>query len=210
MKRSWIPVPGHRRYEAHPSGIIRETATKTACTLTERSDGYLELSMRDDTGRWLCQLVHRVICLTFRGPPPTPQHEVRHDNGVRPDCRASNVYWATRVRNKQDELRHGTRRRGDRHQRAILSDSEVADIRRLHSSAPSKYGVCKALAARFGVSVATIEGLTNKRKRPDRCPNGHLVTGTDPRTQRPFCQECRRERARVNYHARNARKETVQ
>lgn len=52
--------------------------------------------------------IHRLVCEAFHGPPPTPEHVVRHLNGIPTDNRPANVVWGTRVQNGLDMLVHGT------------------------------------------------------------------------------------------------------
>lgn len=39
--------------------------------------------------------VHRVVCWTFHGPPPSQDHSVDHKNGNRSDNRLENLHWVT-------------------------------------------------------------------------------------------------------------------
>lgn len=46
-------------------------------------------------GRMKCVFVHRLICLTFCGDPPTEKHQVNHINEDTLDNRAENLEWVT-------------------------------------------------------------------------------------------------------------------
>ena len=46
-------------------------------------------------GKVTPKTVARIVCRTFHGPPPTPQHTVDHKNRIQTDNRASNLRWAT-------------------------------------------------------------------------------------------------------------------
>ena len=51
---------------------------------------------------------HTLVCRAFHGDPPTPDHQVRHLNGISWDCRAENLAWGTKSENELDKRRHGT------------------------------------------------------------------------------------------------------
>lgn len=78
--------------------------------------------------------VHRLVCESFWGPPPSERHDAAHNCGIPSCCNWKHLAWKTRIENKADELRHGTRRRGDRHGRSRLSSEEVIRIRSLAAS----------------------------------------------------------------------------
>ena len=63
-------------------------------------DGYLRVGVGSKS-----TLVHRIICYTFHGPPPTEFHTVDHSNRVRTDNRACNLQWADQV----EQLNNRTR-----------------------------------------------------------------------------------------------------
>lgn len=70
--------------------------------------GYLELALtRDGKPKW--KLLHILVCLAFHGPKPTPEHEVNHKDGNKPNCRAENLEWATKSENIEHAHRRGLR-----------------------------------------------------------------------------------------------------
>lgn len=119
-------------------------------------------------GYWYVQLgakgiktgIHRLVALSFLGPPPSPLHEVAHNDGDRNNNALTNLRWATHAENVADCIRHGTARvpafRGQRHPRATLSDSEVREIRRSHTG---RRGEQIQLAREFGVSRYVIHHI---------------------------------------------------
>ena len=69
--------------------------------------GYLRVKIHiDEKPRTV--FVHKLVCATFHGEKPTPNHEVRHLNGIRTDNRPSNLRWGTRAENARDRILHGT------------------------------------------------------------------------------------------------------
>src|SRR3546814_19306228 len=57
--------------------------------------------------------VHRLVCEAFHGPAPDGQ-QAAHKDGVRTNCYASNLRWATPASNTADKYGHGTILRGAR------------------------------------------------------------------------------------------------
>jgi len=101
---------------------------------------------------------HRLVCTIVHGPPPTPLHQAAHNCGKGHEgCfSALCVEWKTRAENREDELIHGTRPRGERHGHAKLKQDEVIAIR----SSPLSD---KEAGVLYGVSRATISDLRAKR-----------------------------------------------
>jgi HNH endonuclease/NUMOD4 motif/Helix-turn-helix domain of resolvase len=116
--------------------------------------GYLRVSLWDTATRKASSVaVHRLVMLTFAGPPPDGM-QVNHKNGNKADNRSENLEFVTpgeNLRHSYNVLnRHHVR--GEQHGRAKLSENDVQQIRRLIG-----VGVkIKSIAAAFGVSPATI------------------------------------------------------
>lgn len=118
-------------------------------------------------GAAISRLVHRIVCEAFHGLAPAAGHQVAHGDGTRRNNCADNLRWATRSENMEDARRHGVMPmgqrhgrarspektpRGERHGHAKLTESQVTAIQ----AAPHSPGSGRALAARYGVSPATI------------------------------------------------------
>ena len=69
--------------------------------------GYLEVNL-SRKGGWDRRSVHSIVLETFVGPRPSPEHQARHLNGVKTDCRLANLCWGTAKENYEDRIRHGT------------------------------------------------------------------------------------------------------
>lgn len=159
----WTPASGFSGlYEVSEEGSVRRVGggrgarAGRVLTPTLRQDGYLSvcLSRGNQQAR---VLLHRLVCLTFHGDPPTDDHEVAHINGVRADVRATNLRWSTRVDNHADKIAHGTSYAGVRHHAAKVTDAQVAEIR-----AARGHGVPLAeLAERFGISQSQVSRIAN-------------------------------------------------
>jgi hypothetical protein len=155
-------IPGFPGYEADEDGSIwsvgfangREKKLKPG-----RSDnGYLVVRLARD-GKYPTQLVHILVCTTFRGPRPSSEYEVRHLNGRNEDCRLENVIWGTASENQLDRRRHGTSPQGENHPKAIVTEEQVRDIRELLAAGYTTV----AIAKRFGVNRYLISDIKRGR-----------------------------------------------
>lgn len=111
MKEVWKQIPNYSMYEISTNGKVR------------RKEGY-----NGGDGRWckgkelkrcgkyvmLCKngkrrnlFIHRLILITFVGPPPFPKAEGRHLNDVKHDDRLENLAWGSRTDNVEDAIRNG-------------------------------------------------------------------------------------------------------
>ncbi|MDR9813083.1 hypothetical protein [Rhizobium hidalgonense] len=104
--------------------------------------------------------VHRYVCELVRGAPPTSEHQAAHSCGKgRLGCISPiHLSWKTRIENKDDELLHGTRSRGERNARAKLTDAEARAILALKGAETQS-----KLATRFGVSYQAIASIHTGR-----------------------------------------------
>lgn len=103
--------------------------------------------------------VHRLVCESAHGNPPTPEHEAAHSCGNRRCCNPAHIRWATATENMADRDHHGTELFGERHGRAKLSNDDVIEIRRLSGHVKQS-----DLAAKFGVAQATISKIVRREK----------------------------------------------
>lgn len=104
--------------------------------------------------------VHRLVCGSFHGPPPTPTHQVAHSDGSRRNNRAGNLRWATGKENADDCILHGTRLRGEKLWNAKLTEDDVKAIRAEHQG---KYGDLERLAKSYGLTRAAIGHIVKRR-----------------------------------------------
>jgi hypothetical protein len=78
--------------------------------------------------------------------------EACHNNGVRTDCRLSNLRWDYPEANEADKLRHGTHQWGEQNPSAKLTRVDADDIRRLHDEGWSQ----RKIARLKGVSPSNV------------------------------------------------------
>jgi hypothetical protein len=112
--------------------------------------GYPRVFVRIGTRRCYVS-VHVMVCETFHGPRPDGM-QAAHENGVRIDCRASNLSWKTRAENQRDMIRHGTLRRGEQITHLVKLTAEV--VHRLRAEDPAKSHV--ELASVYGTTPQNI------------------------------------------------------
>lgn len=140
---STIPWRGQdiRQLLAHPDGY-----------------GYLSVSLPRD-GKRVSVKVHRLVALTFLGPPPSPVHEVRHLNGNQLDNRVSNLAWGTKKDNADDRERHGRTAYGERNGFVRLTEEKVREIRALAAQGLSQ----RTIARKIGTHQTNVGDIINQK-----------------------------------------------
>jgi hypothetical protein len=150
----WRPVPSYPGLEASDDGQVRR-GTKILRQHTQ-DGGYFYVSYGQRS-----LMVNRLVCEAFNGPPPTPFHQAAHDNGARTDNVPSNLIWKTRKENYQDQIRHGTSKRGEGHHLAKLTEEQVREIRRRAGTVTGR-----SMALEFGMQESTVSLILNRRLWP--------------------------------------------
>lgn len=117
--------------------------------------GYAQISTGDGKKR----LASRVSCERKNGPPPDRKHQAAHECGKgHLGCVAPwHLAWKLPVDNMDDQIRHGTRSRGEHHH-AKLTEREVLEIR-------SSAGVVSqaTLAITFGISQSAVSKIMRRK-----------------------------------------------
>lgn len=76
-------------------------------------------------------LIHRMICRSTNGPPPSADHQAAHSCG-NPSCvNASHLSWKTPKENMADAIAHGTMPRGVSSGSSKLKEADVLSIREI-------------------------------------------------------------------------------
>lgn len=107
---------------------------------------------------------YRLVAEAFIGPPPSPDHEVAHNNGSRISAHYTHLRWATRAENHADIQLHGTAVKGTRNGRAKLTDEQALacreEYRRIkREGGGNKYGKMKELRERYGLRQTALNYL---------------------------------------------------
>lgn len=148
-----IPSLG-RNYCADTYGAIwsraRDGATWKRMKGSPTSKGYHTITPTVD-GKYRTQLVHRLVCEAFYGPPPKGKNQVRHLNGITQSNSPENLDWGSQEDNWTDRIVHGGGCR-ETHHNSKLTDQQVDKIRAFSRSLYSQ----RELARRFKVSQSTI------------------------------------------------------
>jgi hypothetical protein len=155
---TWKSVAGFANYSVSDRGRVRRdthgTSTHPGKILKPgvAGRGYSFVVLRRDGKSHGC-LVHRLVLLTFIGPPADGQ-ETRHLDGVRNNNVLSNLAWGSKAENTNDKHVHGVMAKGERSGHNILTEENVREIR-------SSKETGRSLAKRFGVHFATISSVRN-------------------------------------------------
>lgn len=141
--RSWhTRGPGKRRASV-PQNVIGSV----------NREGYRQVLLSLN-GRKRKHSVHILVAEAWIGPRPAGQ-QVRHRDGVRANCCASNLRYGTPVQNAADRVEHGTDPAGERNPRAVLDRGQVEEVRRRYVAGDERDGAA-ALARELGVARQTI------------------------------------------------------
>jgi len=121
----WKPFPLAPRYEISTHGRIRKVRhgkPPSPIRVFDDNNGYLCTRLVVDGYRKFYR-VHRLVALTWLGPPPTPEHsDVAHADGNGCNNQLSNLRWATRSENYSDKIAHSRRNRqlANSHQHLVI------------------------------------------------------------------------------------------
>jgi hypothetical protein len=151
----WRDVVGYeKRYEVSDRGRLRTVRTGRVHKGALNADGYITVRLTLQPGKTQTHYLHRLVCLAFHGPPPTPEHVVNHVSGKKLDCRPRNLAWTTRAENTAHARALGllVGPRGTRNANAKLTDEVVVTLRR-RSVGGTTYA---QLGRELGVAGATV------------------------------------------------------
>lgn len=172
----WKPIPEFP-YEVSDSGAVRNIRTGRILKTEAIKGGYLRVTLSVGGVTTRVQ-VNRLVCEAFNGPPPSPEHQARHLDGVASRNIPNNLKWGTRSENEQDKRLHGTYQEREGNPFAKLTEGEVADIRLAYAEnlstrqskgfAQVEHGFVMRLASNYDVSVSCIKMIVSGRNWPER------------------------------------------
>lgn len=159
MIEEWRPAVGFEgRYEASNMGRVRSTSGQYCGRILSpgpHPGGYLMMHLYA-YGRRSARTLHSVVAAAFLGPRPVGM-EVCHLDGVKTNCAAANLAYATHRENEAHKLLHGTRMLGERHATAKLTAAQVREIRARQNEPQA------VLAAEFGCTFGNISAIQRRK-----------------------------------------------
>ena len=115
-------------------------------------------------------MIGRLVCETYHGPPPPPDHIIRHIDENPLNNHVDNLCWSTRSEVSRIQTgKEKTAVQGEKHGAAVLTWDQVRSIRQEYA----RGGATKAhIARQYGVNDMTIHlVITGKTwKDPDYTP----------------------------------------
>jgi hypothetical protein len=129
-------------------------------------DGYLMLTLYNDSGKQVTRRLHRLVALAFI-PNPNNLPEVNHKDGNKENCYDWNLEWVTTEINIRHGFQHNLYPTGEAHHRATLTDAQVQEIRIAYVPRHKQYGQA-ALARKYNVSQGAIFHIIHADTRKQR------------------------------------------
>lgn len=163
----WLPVRGYEGlYEASNLGRIRRDPRAPCRSLgvpgktlsPSFCGGYAVVSL-SKSGEVKNHRVSRVVLEAFCGPPPFAGAHAAHNDGDTANNRLTNLRWATPLENQADVERHGNRVKGESVFGAVLTETDVREIRKRCASGERN----RPIAQDFGVSISTVHLIRHNR-----------------------------------------------
>jgi hypothetical protein len=143
-------------YWKNPKNGVQHICVPAGALLSPFPDheGYLIVNLVREK-RTFHRRLSIIVCTAFNGPRPTPKHQAAHDDGVKTNNRADNLFWKTAKENKADQTRHGTIARGERSGGARLTDEQAANIKARLAAGETQWDI----AHFHGVGQSTISRI---------------------------------------------------
>lgn len=161
----WRIIPGWPEYEASDDGRVRraiKSSNRPAGLILKpdvRKHGHLAVQLHRDGERTLAY-VHRLVCHTFNGDPPSPKHRVLHSDGNPANNQSGNLRWGTQTDNLEDARRHGTMAIGERARHAKLSESGARSV----AGMKARGLLQREIAAELGISQGQVSRIIRRER----------------------------------------------
>ena len=161
----WRQIPGFDRYIASSKGRIISLNRMKIMKSDKRItciDGYETLGLYDSNKKRWCLTVHKIIAMTFIGPPNGLQ--VNHKNGNKKDNRVENLEYLTPSENITHAYKSGLikpiDRSGSKNSRCKINVEKHMEIKKLYSTGLYTHN---QLALSFDLHKDTIRKVLNRR-----------------------------------------------
>ena len=146
------PIPNFEGYEIDTDGNVfsfQRYKEGRQMKTNPGNHGYPVVALLKD-GKMNWKLVHRLVLETFVSECPENM-EARHIDGVRTNCKLSNLAWGTHEENDKDKVRHGKLA-------TSLDKEKVSTIRSMYASGVYTQ---KEIAGQFKVGQDHVSRIIN-------------------------------------------------
>ena len=160
----WHPVEDFPGYEVSSLGRVK--GKRVPFLRPAVVGGYPSVTLHAP-GRRRTVKLHALVCAVSHGPRP-PGHEAAHLNGVRADCRANNLAWASPAENARHKREHKTWPAGEANPAAKITAAQARAIRTEYDALPRRtcgrvpHGARVEIAGRYGVSRWLVTKIANR------------------------------------------------
>lgn len=130
-----------------------------------RRERYWLVSLADRNHVKKNWFIHHLVLLAFVGPCPEGMQACHYPDRDTRNNRADNLRWGSDRDNHDDQDRHGTRAKGERHGMCRHSDEEMQQMADLRHTNPVRWTYRK-LARRYKISVRQCHAICTGKSRP--------------------------------------------
>lgn len=171
-KERWKWVPGYEKYyKVSNLGRVKSVDRRVLgrnnkiqlrrgrfCSVRPMVSGHLLVQLsKHGHAKDFC--IHQLVMRAFVGPHPKGLM-VCHNDGNPVNNKLTNLRYDTNQSNQMDRHRHGTAATGMKNHNSLLTNRQVAKIRKLYSTGNYTY---KQLGERFDVDLTTIGDVVRYR-----------------------------------------------
>ena len=108
MEEIWKDIPGYEGlYKISNKGQVLSLRTGRIRADVRDGNGYRGIQLSDEHHKKHRLKVHRLVALTFLGPPPDNSYQVNHKNLDKADNRVENLEWVTPIENMRHAYKNG-------------------------------------------------------------------------------------------------------
>jgi hypothetical protein len=164
--KKYYPIPNWESYGVSKDGFVARIkggvrGASVGLVLSpymHKTRGYLMVRLYDRDRRKTFD-VHRLVAMTFLGDIPSGMH-VCHNNGIKTDCRLSNLRIDTVVSNSNDKILHGRTNKGEKNGKNKYSEDQIKDLKLRILNGETN----KSIANNFGMPLSYVRNIRNGYK----------------------------------------------